>query len=546
MNHTGYRAFSFTIYIFAQIFAFSAFGQSLSRCPNANFSLGDFSYWEGYYGDFWNPASHKGFAVTRHTIIKAPATFDANTCNELNPIPSGEGYSVRLGNDVGSQAEQLRYSVNVTEETNLFVYKYAVVMVDLPHNPDEQPNFTVEVADTSGNIIDPVCGSYCVYARHGIPTWHSCNDVSWKDWTTVGIDLTQYIGQTVSIIFTTRDCALGIHFGYAYLSAYCSKMQLTFDFCPNDTIATVTAPPGFSYLWSNGDTTQSRAIYNPVIGMADSCVLTSVTGCKVTVKGTLKPALVKAGFGCPQQNCLGDNVRFYDSSTVDPGVMTNWLWDFGDGSPAVANIQDPYHVYESVGNFNVTMIVSCDGGCPDTITKSLELISVPEIHFTISSPCDIDRGYKTLYFNDPARLNVAQGYDHYLWNTGDRTNSILVIDEGLYSVAIDNAGICYATDSVMMLHCIESLKMPDAFTPNDDGKNDLFRPLAQPEGITAFHIIIFDQWGGNIFESEDILRGWDGAIEERPAPAGVYVYTITYIDPSGETGKITGTVTLVR
>jgi len=546
MNHIEYRTLTFAIYIFAHIFVFSASGQSQSICPNSDFSLGDFSYWEGYYGGFWNPAIHKGFALTRHTIIQAPATFDRNTCNELNPIPPGEEYSVRLGNDIGSQAEQLRYLVNVTEETNLFIYKYAVVLNTEPHEFDEQPSFTIEVADSSGKVIDPVCGYYFVYAHQGIPTWHICRDVAWKDWTTVGIDLTQYIGQTVSIIFTTRDCALGIHFGYTYLSAYCSRVQLTFGFCPGDTIATVTAPPGFSYLWANGDTTQSTTIYNPVIGMIDSCVLTSVNGCKVTVKGTLDPALVNADFGYPQQNCIGANVQFHDSSTINPNVMTNWIWDFGDGSPAVTNIQNPHHVYDSVGKFNVTMIASCDGGCPDTITKSLEIVSIPEIHFTISSPCDENSWDDKLYFNEQTQLKVAQGYDHYLWNTGDSTYSILVTDEGWYKVTIDNAGICYATDSVIMLHCFVPLRMPNAFSPNNDGKNDLFRPVVQPERITAFHMLIFDQWGGNIFETQDISQGWNGTIEGKQAPSGVYVFTITYGNYSGETKKMTGTVTLVR
>jgi len=542
MNHIEYRTLTFAIFIFASILVFSAFGQSQSNCSNSNFSLGDFSYWEGYFGDFWNPSLHKGFINTRHTIIQAPATFDLNTCYELNPIPPGEEYSVRLGNDVGSQAEQLRYSVSVTEETNLFIYNYAVVLIDLPHNPDEQPNFTIEVADSSGNV-DSVCGFYFVSAHHGIPTWHSCVEVVWKDWTTVGIDMRPYIGQTVSIIFTTRDCALGIHYGYAYLSAYCSRVRLIFDFCPDDTIATVTAPPGFSYLWSNGDTTQSRIIYNPFIGMVDSCVLTSVNGCKATVKDTLNPAVVNADFRYPLQNCIGTNVHFHDSSTINPNVMTNWSWDFGDGSPVIKNIQNPSHVYDSVGKFSVTLIVSCDGACPDTITKSLEIISNPEIHFTISSPCDDNSWYDTLYFNEQVQLNVAQGYDHYLWNTGDSTYSILVSDEGWYKVTIDNAGICYTTDSVMMLHCFEPQSIPNAFTPNADGLNDCFR-IPGFEQQRNVLMQIFDRWGGLVFETRNLDTGWDGSCGNQSCPPGTYVWVI-YIRFSEEK-VFKGTVTLIK
>ena len=302
---------------FSFVFFFSASGQDQSNCPNSNFSLGNFTGWEGYYGNFWDPTIKKGFAATRHTIIQVPVNSDSNTCNELNPVPPGEKFSLKLGNeDVNAEAEQVRYAVNVSPETSLFIYKYAVVLENPNHDPDEQPSFTIEVADTAGNLIDSVCGYYYVYARQGIPTWHSCGDVVWKDWTTVGIDLTKYIGQTVSIIFTTRDCSEHGHFGYAYLSAYCSQLQIVFGYCPGDTVTTVTAPPGFSYLWGNEDTTRSTVIHNPVFGMIESCELTSVNGCKVTITGSFKPTIVKADFEY-KQNCVGEPVQFYDTSIIN-------------------------------------------------------------------------------------------------------------------------------------------------------------------------------------------------------------------------------------
>jgi len=97
-----------------------------------------------------------------------------------------------------------------------------------------------------------------------------------------------------------------------------------------------------------------------------------------------------------------------------------------------------------------------------------------------------------------------------------------------------------------MLHCYVLLRIPNAFTPNNDGKNDLFRPVTEPEKIITFHMFIFDQWGKNIFETQDIRSGWNGAIGGNPAPVGVYVYTLTYGSVSGETKEMTGTVTLVR
>ena len=111
MNNMGSKTLIFAVCLFTNIFFLSAFGQTQSNCPNSNFNLGNFTGWEGYYGDFWNPSIYKGFASTRHTIIRAPAILDPNTCNELNPVPTGEEYSLRLGNEgVGAEAEQIRYS----------------------------------------------------------------------------------------------------------------------------------------------------------------------------------------------------------------------------------------------------------------------------------------------------------------------------------------------------------------------------------------------------------------------------------------------------
>ncbi|MBE0648510.1 MAG: gliding motility-associated C-terminal domain-containing protein [Bacteroidales bacterium] len=532
---------------FSNVLFFPAVGQHTSSCPNSNFSLGDFTGWTGYYGDFWHPEANSGFAPTRHTIIKAPVNVDPHTCYMLNPVPPGAEYSLRLGNDqTGAQAEQIRYSIDVTEETSLFVYQYAVVLEDPNHDSVEQPNFTIEVADINGNLIDPICGYYYVYAHQGMPTWYSCEEVVWKDWTTVGIDLTQFIGQTISIKFTTRDCSQTGHFGYAYLSAYCSKVQLTFGFCPDDTVATVTAPPGFSYLWANGDTTQSTTIYNPVFGRVDSCVLTSVNGCEVTVTGTFQPTLINADFGCTRKNCVGASVPFHDSSTINQNTITNWIWDFGDGSPAVTDIQNPEYVYNKSGEYVTTLIVSSTDGCPDTITKLVDVFIIPEVNFTTTDPCGPNSFFDTIYFDQEVQLEVGQRYDHYSWNTGDSSYSILVTEEGWYNVTIDNGAICYASDSVVMLYCNVPLKMPNAFTPNNDGLNDLFRPVSQPEKITTFNMLIFDRWGETIFETQDVFQGWNGTIKGRPAPLGVYVYTVIYGNPSGLTTFLKGTFTLVR
>ena len=89
----GYWTLPFAVSLFVRICFFSLSGQSQTSCPNSNFSTGDFTNWEGYYGDFKDPAKHKGFAPTHHTIFHAPAPFDLNTCDSLNPFPSPSLFS---------------------------------------------------------------------------------------------------------------------------------------------------------------------------------------------------------------------------------------------------------------------------------------------------------------------------------------------------------------------------------------------------------------------------------------------------------------------
>lgn len=539
------------IYSFVLLFSLSLLprllpAQDQSTCPNSDFNQGNFNGWEAYYGDFWTPAMNAGIMEGRHKLIQAPGTFDSYTCNELVTVPPGALYSARLGNhEVNYEAEQLRYTIDVTEETNLFIYKYAVVLEDPQHEPEEQPSFTITVTDKSGNLIDPVCGYYYVYAHQGMPSWHACGDIIWKDWTTVGVDLSQYVDQTITIVFTTRDCAQGGHFGYAYISAYCSKLEILFGYCPNDTIATVTAPPGFSYLWSNGDTEQTTIVKNPAFGTTFSCTLTSVNGCQVTITGSFKPTIVDADFSFPP-TCFGSNTHFTDLSTINQSEITNWKWDFGDGSPPVSGRSDPDHVYDSLGSFETTLVVYSTGGCPDTARKTITLVRVPEVRFSTNYTCGTMSNADTIYFDKLVRLAVDNNYDKYTWSTGDITPYILVQKEGWYGVTIENGNLCSSSDSIMMIDCNLNFDMPNAFTPNSDGINDYFRPVTQTEKVYQFIMKIYSRWGQQIFETRDVSKGWDGMINGSVAPAGVYRYILSYSNRAGESKNQEGLVTLLR
>lgn len=383
-----------------------------SNCENSNFSLGTWKGWNGCYGTFTkqgnkpilNPCEQPGYHVTRHVLKQGPGYHDPRTCGGLMTVYPGEAWCARLGDTAnGGHAEQLKYEVTVTDETYLFVYRYAVVLESPDHTTEEQPGFKVEVQNMSGQVIDSTCGLYEVYAPRCAPTdpgcevppgWNYCTSsgkqIYWKDWTTVGLNLTGLVGQTVRIVFTTHGCCYNAHCGYAYLSAYCSYLTMQTAMCEGDTSATLTAPPGFGYLWNTvngdpsviGDTTASIVVPNPTTGSTYTCTLTAVNGCSVEISQTLTYTVIHSNF-THGSSCATLPIQFIDSSYVNQNSVTGWRWDFDDGSPILTGNPNPVHTFPAPGVYQVQLISSSTEGCKDTIIKAVTVDSLPQLNDTI-------------------------------------------------------------------------------------------------------------------------------------------------------------------
>jgi gliding motility-associated-like protein len=103
---------------------------------------------------------------------------------------------------------------------------------------------------------------------------------------------------------------------------------------------------------------------------------------------------------------------------------------------------------------------------------------------------------------------------------------------------------CFASDTVKITVSYgDTLFIPSAFTPNNDGHNDRFIAIGS---ATNFHLQIFNRWGQNIFESRTIQNGWDGRFKLIPQPTGIYVYQLRYKTLSGQLRMRKGVLTLIR
>jgi PKD repeat protein len=164
---------------------------------------------------------------------------------------------------------------------------------------------------------------------------------------------------------------------------------------------------------------------------------------------------------------------------------------------------------------------------------------------------------KVVYNDKPTInfLNSSTGANAYLWNFGDNLTSPLKDPSHYYSVTgyrtvlleATNEFLCSDTVSQQVLIAFDRLFPPNGFSPNAPNEIDRVFLLNSvgiaPEG---YHFTVLSRWNDIVFEAKDEIKGWDGRMENGAfAPAGAYVWVLSFTDFLGRNHKQTGTVTLV-
>lgn len=277
------------------------------------------------------------------------------------------------------------------------------------------------------------------------------------------------------------------------------------------------------YKWNTGAVTQKITVNNPgnysVIG-------TTTKGCKAY--DTIQ---VLSPFGLPVVNldhdptlCTGDT-RILDAGNN----LVSYLWN--DGSTVQTK--------QVKGTGLYAVMVTDNNGCKNTDTVVVTTLLPLPVDFL---PADMEIcSYQTL---DLASL---QAYSQYLWNTNATTRSISISQPGLYSLQVIDQNNCKGKDSIVinLKDCMLGLFVPSAFSPNNDGKNDLFRPLLFGP-VRQYRFTIFNRWGQTLFQSTEINKGWDGNYAGVKQDTNVFIWVCSY-QLEGEQPKVKkGTVLLLR
>lgn len=139
------------------------------------------------------------------------------------------------------------------------------------------------------------------------------------------------------------------------------------------------------------------------------------------------------------------------------------------------------------------------------------------------------------------------GFTNYLWNTGETTSNISLNGLNRYWVEVTNSNGCKGRDTINVIYSgrFEASTI-NAFSPNGDGINDVFIPFANSGCLKKYNIIIFNRGGQKIFENNDASKGWNGTINNKPVPVGVYYFVINYETTTGISDRKSGSVTILK
>jgi len=247
-----------------------------------------------------------------------------------------------------------------------------------------------------------------------------------------------------------------------------------------------------------------------------------------------------------QYGCLADTVVF--SYTPANGV-NQWLWNFDDQTHS--GLEDVTKVYTVFGQKQVQHIVS-NGVCSDTLNAVVMLGNA--LHAAFQAP-DVVCPKDQVSFTDSSTGNII----NWNWDFGDGSNSSQTSPlphlfpntstEKNYTVTLvveNNIG-CYDT-AVKVITKLQScyITVPNAFTPNGDGKNDYLYPLNAYKAVDLL-FRVYNRYGQLVFETRDWTKKWDGTINGVPQDTGVFVWMLQYTD--GDSGKRffqKGTTVLIR
>jgi len=293
-------------------------------------------------------------------------------------------------------------------------------------------------------------------------------------------------------------------------------------FCFLDSV-TLSASPGYlQYNWSTGS--QSSLITVKQAGTY-WVIAKDVNGC--FARDTM---IVRQVYSLPAFSLGNDfNLCAGQQRTLDPGNYQKYIWN--DGSTArYFNVTVPGSYWVKVTDNN---------NCSSSDTVLLNKIFQPPANFL--KPSD------SLCQYDKITIVPSANYSSYSWSTGSTQQLITVEKGGSYMLTVKDNNGCSGNDTTRIVEkiCYTGVYIPTAFTPNNDGLNDLFRARVYGK-TTSFKLEVYNRYGEKVFETTDPGAGWNGIYKGTPQSTAVFVWQCFYQLTGEKSAYKKGTVALIR
>ncbi len=338
-----------------------------------------------------------------------------------------------------------------------------------------------------------------------------------------------------------------------------TKPEANFSYLYNCASSTVTFTDGSSsqgnannfWSWNFGDGNNSTEQdpehnYSDFGNQTVIFIVGSSINCADTIEKTIFLNIINANFNF-ENKCVYDSIHFINNSNLNGDTSVSYTWTFNDGN--FSSYENPSHKYLLSGSYNVILAIQSESGCIDSITKLIEVYPKPTAGFEFYADEYIEGNI--IEFTD-----LSTGSDNWQWSFGDGITSTIQRPIHIYNLANEYvvvqaiANIYGCVDTAITNIVINNgdvilpPKLPTAFTPNGDKMNDVFYPRGGPFKTIDFRV--YNNWGQEIFSTNNLNEGWDGTYKGVDQQIGVYIWTISATTTDGKEYIKTGDVTLIR
>jgi gliding motility-associated-like protein len=352
----------------------------------------------------------------------------------------------------------------------------------------------------------------------------------------------------VSFVSPPGQCFSQNSFSFEALGNFSANANYSWNFGPNasPSVSTLQDPTGISFT-NTGQQTISVQVED------EGCLSNIYTSAVFVYEEPNVNFSVASADGCVPH-------RVYFTNLSSNGSGVDYVWYFGDGTSSESF--SPAYTYESPGDYPVTLLVKAENGC-DTALKIDDLVhifplpnplfqlsdnSLVMLEDTISEVLNIQEaysGYDSAYFRITPSFN-SNSSDTLLFGS---SYQIRFNRPGNYAIwhFVENEFGC--TDSLLRYVNVTSEQfvfVPNAFTPDNDGVNDIFTIVGRD--IQEFAMQIYNRWGERIYSTYDIEGGWDGRYNysNNAIVSGTYYYLIRIRDSKNNWHTVDGFINVLR